>query len=155
MKKATNILLLISLIVSFILAGIYLVTGLIDVFNTSEMLDFLKLIIDEGAESKELWDEIVDVIKISVFISGILLIIAGIIAIPTAIICGKCKKEIQNGTSKNSLKGKAVLLIILGAFSMTYVPIAAGIMMLIMKPNCYGYGAQEQNNEQEQNKISE
>lgn len=100
MRKATNVLLTISKIVNFVLAGLSLLLGLLYIILANQLNQITEFSLN-------------DIPANVLNVCGIILIVIGVISFITAIFCIKASEKFRSITSKSEMRPTAILLIVL------------------------------------------
>lgn len=131
MKKATKVLLLLSVIFSFVCLGAFLITGLVYtiVGANPDMILEMKI---QGINSRNVNEYAAAMLAV-----GIVLLILCILCIPMGVFSIKAKKQFEGGASKKDMKKLAILLIVFGALTFE-LPIVPGVFLLAMGENNFG-----------------
>lgn len=118
MRKATNILLLLSFILGIVACVSFIIVGISDLVQFGQASN--PSVQTEG--------------KLLFLVNGILFLVFGIVSLPALLLSNSLRKQFNKGeTEKADYKKKAITLIVLGAISFE-LPIVPAVFLLAMKP---------------------
>jgi len=137
MKKATNVLLLLSIIFGFILFVVFLIFAIVFCLNAVASVEQIKEAIIKSGYVGTITDEMIAAYRITAWACFVGFLITSVCSLVVAILSIGTRTKLKiGGLPKNKFIANGVLLIVFGVLSFE-LPIIPGIFLLAMDKKLY------------------